>query len=284
MNQSELTKYFESVYGKRIDIDKYYGDQCWDLWAHYAMQLGVPKAQTYTNYGGVNPHSGYACNVYHNAKASGLTEWFDILSKDATPKRGDVAFWDITDFFPSSHVAIVYGVTKTHIETMSQNDPEGSAIYLVSYERSRVLGYLRPRNIKDKPKVKFLTSSHTLKKPMAIAKGVLKRLPINSALKLSIGSSTQGMLTGGVSLTGVPGTKVTLYIMKDTWNPKLKKSVEPIRRFRAVSGVVPSDGKLNLQVTGKITPVKNLRYRLAVLPEAKVTIVRVTTERTMLVD
>lgn len=62
--------------GRYIDLDggpTHDPYQCWDLWADYAISVfGLPKARTFTNYGGSSPNPGFASNVWHNAPAAGL--------------------------------------------------------------------------------------------------------------------------------------------------------------------------------------------------------------------
>lgn len=143
--QSDLAAYVQRVRGQYIDVDRVFGAQCWDQWSHYAMWLGVPSWPTYTNAGGTHPHGGYACNVYHNARAAGLDRWFEILPATATPRAGDVAFWEYGSvWYPWSHVATVLQVTKggRMLRCLTQNPGYTQIADLIT---SGVIGYLRPK-------------------------------------------------------------------------------------------------------------------------------------------
>lgn len=140
-----LEQYVSRVRGQFIDADRAFGAQCWDQWSHYATSfLGVPAWPTYTNAGGTHPHPGWACNVYHNARASGLDRWFEILPASATPRAGDVAFWELGSvWFPLSHVATVLAPPGKGglIRCLTQNP---GAVQISDLIMRGIIGYLRP--------------------------------------------------------------------------------------------------------------------------------------------
>lgn len=144
--RTDLAGYVGWVRGHFIDVDKVFGAQCWDQWSHYATNfLGVPSWLTYTNAGGTRPHPGYACNVYHNARAAGLERWFEILPPTATPRAGDVAFWEFgSAWYPWSHVATVLDVTHggRMLRCLTQNP---GAVQIADLTLSGIIGYLRPK-------------------------------------------------------------------------------------------------------------------------------------------
>lgn len=144
--QADLDRYVQSVKGEYIDVDNVFGAQCWDQWSHYATQfLGVPSWQTYTNAGGLQPHNGWACNVYHNARAAGLEQWFEILPATATPRPGDAAFWEFgTVWYPGSHVATVLQVMPNGLLRCLTQNP--GRVQIADLINRGLLGYLRPRN------------------------------------------------------------------------------------------------------------------------------------------
>ncbi|WP_449277987.1 hypothetical protein [Leucobacter sp. GX24907] len=140
----DLTRYIAQVKARYIDVDGVFGAQCWDQWSHYAQALGVPAWPTYTNAGGTSPHGGWACNVYHNARSSGLTEWFEILPATATPRAGDVAFWELGSvWFPLSHVATVLSVPRAGMLRCLTQNP--GAVQISDFVTRGVIGYLRPK-------------------------------------------------------------------------------------------------------------------------------------------
>lgn len=159
-----LAQYVARVRWQWIDVDRAFGAQCWDQWSHYATSfLGVPSWPTYTNAGGSSPHSGWACNVHHNARAAGLEKWFEILPASAIPRAGDVAFWELgSAWFPLSHVATVLEVLKggRMLRCLTQNP---GAVQITDLIINGVIGYLRPRALNvgpiDTTKTPTLTAS-----------------------------------------------------------------------------------------------------------------------------
>ncbi|WP_053352694.1 CHAP domain-containing protein [Leucobacter musarum] len=141
-----LGGYIASVRSRFIDVDGWFGAQCWDQWSHYATNfLGVPVLTTYADAGGSWPHSGYACNVFHNARSAGLERWFEILPASATPRAGDVAFWDFgSAWYPWSHVATVLEVLPGGrlLRCLTQNP---GAVQIADLITNGLIGYLRPR-------------------------------------------------------------------------------------------------------------------------------------------
>ncbi len=141
-----LEQYIASVRSRFIDVDGWFGAQCWDQWSHYATNfIGVPALTTWADAGGSNPHSGYACNVHHNAHAAGLGRWFEILPASASPRAGDVAFWEYgSAWYPWSHVATVLDVVQggRMLRCLTQNP---GAVQIADLITNGIIGYLRPR-------------------------------------------------------------------------------------------------------------------------------------------
>ncbi|MEV8338522.1 CHAP domain-containing protein [Leucobacter sp. NPDC077196] len=159
-----LEQYIASVRSRFIDVDGWFGAQCWDQWSHYATNfIGVPALTTWADAGGSNPHSGYACNVHHNAHAAGLGRWFEILPASATPRAGDVAFWEYgSAWYPWSHVATVLNVVNggRMLRCLTQNP---GAVQIADLITNGIIGYLRPRILSvgavDASKTPTLTNS-----------------------------------------------------------------------------------------------------------------------------
>lgn len=157
-----LAAYVADARGRYIDVDGVYGAQCWDQWSHYAQWLGVPAINTYTWYGGAQPHTGWACNVYHNAARAGLGQWFEILPASATPRAGDVAFWELgSAWFPLSHVATVLSVPRPGMLRCLTQNP--GAVQIADLVTRGIIGYLRPKGLTvtgvDATKSAHLTAS-----------------------------------------------------------------------------------------------------------------------------
>lgn len=139
-----LDRYVASVTGRALNVDGAYGAQCWDLWSHYAQQLGVPYLQTLTRAGGSAPHPGWACNVWHNADdVAAIRDRFERLQAKGGARAGDVAFWERdADLYPGSHVAVVLEDRGDRLLVLSQNP--GPPVVMTLPKRT-LLGYLRPR-------------------------------------------------------------------------------------------------------------------------------------------
>lgn len=145
---SAFSDYLGSVNGVAVDVDGGYGAQCWDLWAHYAINLiGVAPARlTYTGAGGPALHyPGYTCNVWHKFNTSGLNQWFTPVSASQPAQPGDVAIWEYgsSAATPLSHIAVVVEDRGGSVYCMTQNP--GPSHYGV-ITKAGLLGYLRPDN------------------------------------------------------------------------------------------------------------------------------------------
>ena len=138
-------EWINSRNGRAIDVDGWYGAQCWDSWHDYANALfGVPMRNTGCSAGGPGTHHpGYACEVYHQFDRSGLNQWFTRIG-NVPAKAGDVAFWEWgSPVGPNSHVAVVIEDRGSHILCMTQNPGPNR---IASLSKAGLLGYLRPDN------------------------------------------------------------------------------------------------------------------------------------------
>ena len=125
--------------GVTVDVDGMYGGQCWDLWSRYAQDVyGVPQADT-------NTTDGWACSVYTTkyGQSAALQAAFDKLPSSATPRKGDVAFWNNPGWASlSNHVAIVLADQGANVLCLSQNP---GPTQRMSLTKTGIIGYLRPK-------------------------------------------------------------------------------------------------------------------------------------------
>ena len=140
MVYSSFQAWVDATRNRFWDLDGAYGAQCWDLWAKYCVDCyGLTVAQCITP-------SGYAEGIYNRYPTStAVGDTFERLGADATPKREDVAVWNFSSAYPSSHIAIVLedGTSGGTIRVLTQN-PDASADKRLSV--SGLAGYLRPKH------------------------------------------------------------------------------------------------------------------------------------------
>ena len=77
------------------DVDGYYGCQCWDFYAWYCQQLGVPYASC--------RKTGYVRDIWESRYENGQLNYFDEVE---ILQPGDIVFFKISPSTPLSHVAI----------------------------------------------------------------------------------------------------------------------------------------------------------------------------------
>lgn len=83
------------VLGKGFDVDGYYGEQCWDLFAYYCKRLGYSPIHC--------TGTGYAQDLWEKRATNGILKYFDEVTM---MNPGDVAIFKRTASTPLSHVAI----------------------------------------------------------------------------------------------------------------------------------------------------------------------------------
>lgn len=81
--------------GKAYDIDKAYGNQCWDGYAYYCMYLGVPFAYCTS--------SGYVKDIWLYRHSNGMDKYFDEVN---VMQAGDIAVFTNNTYTPDSHIAM----------------------------------------------------------------------------------------------------------------------------------------------------------------------------------
>lgn len=95
MNYSD---FYNLVIGKAFDIDKYYGTQCWDGYAKYCIENGVPYDNCVV--------SGYVKDIYNQKDSNNLKKYFD---ETYYMQAGDLCFFkEVANWTPLSHVAIFH--------------------------------------------------------------------------------------------------------------------------------------------------------------------------------
>lgn len=95
------TEFKNKWMNKGVDVDGYYGFQCWDSFAQWCVENNIPVIDTTpVNAGG----SGYAQDLWEKKSSNGILKYFDEVEM---MEEGDVAvFKKDPNWTPESHVAL----------------------------------------------------------------------------------------------------------------------------------------------------------------------------------
>lgn len=143
MTTISLDQFIQETEGKTIDVDGWYGGQCWDLWSYYAQRcFGIPQTPD------TNTVGGLAGSVWTDRwpQSQSLQAAFERIPASQAGQRGDVAFWAVSKAYPGSHVAIVLEDHGTTLLCLSQNPGPARRLELT---KSGLEGYFRPRTRAD---------------------------------------------------------------------------------------------------------------------------------------
>lgn len=280
--QETLAAYVDSVRHKFIDVDGVFGAQCWDQWSHYATNfLGVPSWPTYTNAGGTGPHSGYACNVWHNFEGSGLSEWFVKVGPGEQMRAGDVPIWEYgTVWYPWSHIATLLEVRSNGmLRCLTQNPGAAQVADLIP---RGLLGALRPRKLTvgdlDTGKTPTLTSQQkweaklkpfdwklNRKSKQTIPANKPTRAILNDNGDVSVRYSAGAVFSvhSTVRLKAKPGERVNVELVVENGNDK---RIESLGAARAIFDEI---GLATVNISGSCVLKDGQRIRTLIHTSAK---------------
>lgn len=123
--------------GKTVDVDGYYGPQCWDLFAHFCRQAGYPIFNCTT--------SGYVKDIWNNRKTSGILNYFVEVSVNAM-QDGDWVIWGNCRACPDSHIAMFRKDNRNGTGIfLGQNQIGSRAANQVNLPYDGIIGVLRPK-------------------------------------------------------------------------------------------------------------------------------------------
>lgn len=106
--------------GRYIDVDGYYGAQCWDEYAKYCQHLGVPFANCTT--------TGYVMDIWTNRATNGMLRYFDEVKFDQC-KPGDVIVFQPRGQTPLSHIGICASTNQGgQVLVLGQNQGNGGTV------------------------------------------------------------------------------------------------------------------------------------------------------------
>ena len=137
--------------GKAVDVDGYYGAQCWDLFAYFCKQAGYPVFSCTT--------TGYVKDIYKNRLSSGILNYFNNVS---VMQKGDWCIWDNCAACPSSHIAMfVEDVDGARGKFLGQNQGASTA-NIITLPYAGNLGALRPKCYVSIPTPKPTPTPHKI--------------------------------------------------------------------------------------------------------------------------
>lgn len=210
--------------GKTVDVDGYYGCQCWDGVMKYFQWLGYPIFHC----GG----DGYVHNIWWNRKTSGILKYFEEVQRPY--KDGDVLIWmKGSKQCPDSHIAIFRADNgaNTFIALGTNQGGTNGAFNQKIFSYEGVLGGFRPKCYIPQKATAATTSKPTTTKPATA--------PAASAVKVEAKKDD----TRYFYVVGTDGTikeKLTSYdkalekIDKDTVVQDDKKNIVATSEKRAV--------------------------------------------------
>lgn len=137
VNDPGLNSWINANNNKYLDYDGAYGAQCVDLYAFYT-----------TGFAGGRPNPvGYAPEIFTNYDSNAYARF----ANNSPARAGDVAIWNVGQYTPSGHVAIVVGDNGDGTLRVLQSNATslGSAgnSIISNISKSALMGYLRPRKL-----------------------------------------------------------------------------------------------------------------------------------------
>lgn len=136
-------EFYVKYNGKAVDVDGYYGAQCWDLFAKYMQELGYQPI-------GCQP-SGYVHSIYDNRANNGILNYCDEVPINRM-EDGDIAIWGICSFAPYSHIAIFRLDNKNNTGVFFEQNNAGRMYANQANEKySGLIGAFRPKCFSQKP-------------------------------------------------------------------------------------------------------------------------------------
>lgn len=91
------SKFYNDTIGKNIDIDGFYGAQCWDLFAYYCREEQIPIFNCTI--------TGYVIDIWTSRGTNDLLLYFDEISL-SNIEEGDWVIWGESSDTPNTHIAM----------------------------------------------------------------------------------------------------------------------------------------------------------------------------------
>ena len=121
--EKAIQTFVDETSGKHIDVDGYYGDQCWDLWGYFNKTMGL------TDFDASCSPYGYVYGIPLKYKTSGASQYYKYIKSGDTLKVGDWLFWNKGSSYKDSHVALLLGINEDGtLKCLTQSYGEGTRI------------------------------------------------------------------------------------------------------------------------------------------------------------
>ena len=135
-----ITAFVQRWVGQPVDVDKKFGNQCWDLAALYAREVvGCPSLPTRP----IPPGGAVDC---YNYFLTPLPGYFIKFARGALePRRGDLVIWSGQVADGEGHIAIFLQPLDNGFVALSQNAPLGTNTAVRNFSYNNVIGFLRPK-------------------------------------------------------------------------------------------------------------------------------------------
>lgn len=121
--QKSIDEFVAETSGKHIDVDGYYGDQCWDLWGYFN------KTKNLTDFDFSCSPYGYVYAIPNKYKKSGASYYYKYIEPGESLQAGDWLFWDKGSSYSDSHVALLLGVNSDGtLKCLTQSKDQGTRV------------------------------------------------------------------------------------------------------------------------------------------------------------
>lgn len=136
-------QFIDAQIGKTVDVDGYYGPQCWDLFAFFCQEAGYPVFNCTT--------TGFVKDIYNDRYESGILNYFDDVS---VMQKGDWCVWGNSPATPFSHIAMFVQDNGNGTGLFFGQNQGSPVANVTSIPYAGSLGALRPHCYIDTPVVK----------------------------------------------------------------------------------------------------------------------------------
>lgn len=132
--------FYLKTIGKVVDVDGYYGGQCWDLWAYHQVLNNIPVIHTSI--------TEFARDIWNDRANNGVLKNYEAISDINKLKDGDWVICEDISLYPSSHIFMFRMWVKYPNAIMLGQNQRGGKI--VTQEEWALRGFLGAFRLKTK--------------------------------------------------------------------------------------------------------------------------------------